>query len=119
LDLNLPDPPFSFHCDRPRMELCLSNLIDNALKYTPAGGRVEIGGERDGEHVRLWVQDTGPGISEEDLPRIFDRFYRSRTAVGSGSGLGLSIVNSLIQAHGGKVAVENRAEGGAKFIIEW
>jgi signal transduction histidine kinase len=119
LDLYLPEPPFSFHCDRPRMELCLSNLIDNALKYTPAGGRVEIGGERDGDHVRLWVQDTGPGIASEDLPRIFDRFYRSRTAVGPGSGLGLSIVNSLVQAHGGKVSVENRPEGGAKFMIEW
>lgn len=119
LELKLPDPPFSFQCDRPRMELCLSNLVDNALKYTPAGGRVEIGGERSGDQLRLWVQDTGPGISEEDLPRIFDRFYRGRTAQGSGSGLGLSIVSSLVQAHGGKVAVENRPEGGAKFIIEW
>ncbi len=119
LDLNLPDPPFSFHCDRARMELCLSNLVDNALKYTPSGGRVEIGGERDHNHIRLWVQDSGPGILDEDLPHIFDRFYRGRTAVGSGSGLGLSIVSSLVQAHGGKVMVVNLPEGGAKFIIEW
>ena len=119
LDLKLPDPPISLHCDRARMELCLSNLVDNALKYTPSGGRVEVGGKRDADHFRLWVQDSGPGISEEDLPHIFDRFYRGRTTVGSGSGLGLAIVNSLIQAHGGEVIVENRPEGGAKFIVEW
>lgn len=112
------DPPFKVNCDPARIELVLSNLLDNAIKYTPIGGLVEIGAEQTDNLIQIWVQDSGPGISPEDLPHIFERFYRGRNATGSGSGLGLSIVSSLVQAHGGKVWAESEQDQGARFIVE-
>ena len=119
LTLHLPDPSFSVDCDHPRIELVLSNLLDNAIKYTPRDGQVDMGAEKlpDG-HIRFWVQDSGNGIQEEDLPHIFERFYRGRNVSSPGSGLGLSIVASLVQAHGGKVWAESENGMGAKFIVE-
>jgi signal transduction histidine kinase len=118
LIVNLPDPPLSVKCDSARMVLVLSNLVDNAIKYTAIGGQVEMSASQVGEKVQFWVQDYGPGISEEDLPHIFERFYRGRNATGPGSGLGLSIVASLVQAHGGKVWAESEPGRGTKFIVE-
>ena len=90
------------------IERAVANLLDNAAKWSPPGGEVEVG-VRDGE---VSVRDHGPGIDEEDLPYIFDRFYRARTARGQpGSGLGLAIVKQVADTHGGQVVVE-RAEGG-------
>jgi len=90
------------------IERAVANLLDNAAKWSPPGGEVEVG-VRDGE---VSVRDHGPGIDEEDLPFIFDRFYRARTARGQpGSGLGLAIVKQVADTHGGQVVVE-RAEGG-------
>ncbi len=91
-----------------RLERAIGNLLDNAAKWSPAKGEVEVA-VRDGEVV---VRDHGPGIDEEDLPHVFDRFYRARTARGmAGSGLGLAIVRQVAEAHGGTVVAE-RAEGG-------
>ncbi len=119
LTLHLPDPPIQVNCDHPRIELVLSNLLDNAIKYTPTDGQVDMGVEKlPAGHVRLWVQDTGNGIQEEDLPHIFERFYRGRNVSSPGSGLGLSIVASLVQAHGGRVWAESENGQGAKFIVE-
>ncbi len=119
LEIHLPDPPIRIDCDMARTELVLSNLLDNALKYTPCEGKVEMGTEQQiDEHVRLWVQDSGSGISAEDLPHIFERFYRGRNVTAPGSGLGLSIVASLVQAHGGKVWAESEHGQGARFIVE-
>jgi signal transduction histidine kinase len=112
------DPPFKVNCDPARIELVLSNLLDNAIKYTPIGSQVEISAHQMDDHVQIWVQDSGPGILPEDLPHIFERFYRGRNATGPGSGLGLSIVSSLVQAHGGKVWAENEQDQGARFIVE-
>jgi two-component system sensor histidine kinase BaeS len=121
LSIKEPPSPVQVYCDRARIELVLSNLLDNGLKFTPPGGQVEIGAERaeaDGNAVRLWVQDSGPGIPPADRPRIFERFYRGREARGEGSGLGLAIVRSIVQAHRGDVTVESEPGAGSRFAIE-
>lgn len=112
------DSPLALRCDRGRIELALSNLLDNALKFTPAGGRVEIGAALEGDVVRLWVQDSGAGIDPEDLPHIFERFYRGRSSPAEGSGLGLAIVQSIAQAHGGQISVESEPAAGSLFVME-
>jgi signal transduction histidine kinase len=118
LATRFPEPGVSLRCDRARIELALSNVVENALKFTPAGGRVEVGAQRVEDAVRLWVRDTGIGIDPEDQPHIFERFYRGRNAQGEGSGLGLAIVHSVVQAHGGRVWVESRPGAGSTFAIE-
>jgi heavy metal sensor kinase len=99
----------------------MANLLDNALKYTPRGGRITLGVELRAEGVQLFVEDTGPGIPEGDLERIFERFYRcdsSRShAIAPGSGLGLAIASWIAQAHRATIRAANRAEGGARFDV--
>ena len=91
------------------IERAVANLLDNAAKWSPPGGQVHVA-VRDGE---VTVRDHGPGIAEEDLPYVFDRFYRARSARGmSGSGLGLSIVRQVAEAHGGTVVAERPEDGG-------
>lgn len=102
------------------LDQLLWNLVDNALKFTPRGGRVDIIIEGGNGEVTIRVADTGPGLPSEDLNRIFERFYRvdlSRTphAETSGTGLGLSIVRAVAEVHGGTVEARNRAEGGAEI----
>jgi two-component system OmpR family sensor kinase len=121
LSVKEPPSPLEVTCDRARIELVLSNLLDNGLKFTPPGGRVEIGAEQadlDENAVRLWVQDSGPGIALADQARIFERFYRGEETRDQGSGLGLAIVRSIVQAHGGRVTVESKPGAGSRFVIE-
>jgi signal transduction histidine kinase len=121
LSVKEPPSPLEVTCDRARIELALSNLLDNGLKFTPPGGRVEIGAERaeaNKNAVRLWVQDSGLGIPPADQPRIFERFYRGREARGEGTGLGLAIVRSIVQAHEGDITVESKPGAGSRFVIE-
>jgi len=121
LSVWLPPSPVEVRCDRARIELALSNLVDNALKFTPAGGRVAIGAEQspdDQDVVQLWVEDSGPGIDPADRERIFERFYQGQGAESKGSGLGLAIVRSMVQAHGGRVTVESELGAGSRFVIE-
>ena len=114
-----PQPPIPFRCDRPRLEMALSNLLDNALKFTPAGGSVTIGADPAGDRLRIWVQDTGVGVAPSDQPHIFERFYRGRgVADAPGSGLGLAIVQGVAQAHGGTVTVESQPGQGSRFTID-
>ena len=111
-------PPVSADADR--LTEILLNLLDNALRHTPAGGIIEVTAARDGRMVRLAIADTGPGIPPTERERIFDRFYRldaSRTAATGGSGLGLAIVRSLVAAHGGTITVDERPGGGARFTV--
>jgi len=113
------EPGMGGLCDPDLLDRLLSNLLENALKFTMPGGRVEVSARGDGEDLVLEVADTGPGIREEDLPRIFDRFYRADAARTSteGTGLGLSIVRTTSAAHGGEVTAGNRQEGGAVFRV--
>jgi signal transduction histidine kinase len=113
-----PEPPMELRCDRARIEMALSNLLDNAFRFTPAGGQVEVGAERSGDAVRIRVRDTGCGIDPEDQPHIFERFYRGQKNHGEGSGLGLAIVQSVVQAHGGQVSVESEPRAGSLFVME-
>jgi signal transduction histidine kinase len=104
--------------DRDLLVEAVANLVDNAIKYTPRGGRVDVSASRDDRAVSIRVADTGPGISEQDLPRIFDRLYRgddSRTT--RGLGLGLSLVRAYVEAQGGSVTVDSRPGAGATFTL--
>ena len=100
------------------LELALSNLLDNALKFTPEGGEIRLGARGEGDTARLWVRDTGPGISPDDLERIFDRFYRGANAPVRGSGLGLAMVKSVAEAHGGTAYADSTPGEGATLTIE-
>jgi signal transduction histidine kinase len=96
----------------------LDNLVSNALHYTPGGGRISISAQRQDGEILVMVKDSGEGIRPEDLPHIFDRFYRgekSRSRGTGGAGLGLAIASSVIEAHGGKIWVESRSGEGTCF----
>jgi signal transduction histidine kinase len=105
-----------------RLDQVLGNLVANAIRHTPAGGAIMLRAQSVGDGVRIIVRDTGEGIPAEDLPHIFDRFWkgdRSRSrAGGSGSGLGLAIARQLVQAHGGAICVETEPGQGTAFTIE-
>jgi len=104
--------------DRRALEHVFGNLIDNALKYCPDGASVRVSAADDNGLVRVAVADTGPGISAEHLPRVFERFYRvdaGRSRELGGTGLGLSIVKHLVEAMGGAVSVESRVGSGSTF----
>ena len=96
------------------------NLLDNAIKYTPSGGRVSLTETIDGDKVRIIVEDTGVGIAAEHLARIFDRFYRvdySRNRDHGGAGLGLAICKSIVEAHRGEISVASLSSGGTRFTV--
>lgn len=96
----------------------LANLVDNALRFTSAGGAVSVTAARSGEEIVIAVCDNGPGVAEEDMPRIWDRFYRSdRSRSTHGMGLGLSYVRATVKAHGGRVECESKPGRGATFRV--
>jgi two-component system phosphate regulon sensor histidine kinase PhoR len=121
ISLKLAIPPgLALAAERQAVEQVLTNLIDNAIKYTPRGGQVSVRAEPGGNSVQLIVEDTGPGIPEEHLPRLFERFYRvdnARSRELGGTGLGLSIVKHLVLAHRGDVRVESQVGKGTRFIV--
>ncbi|HEX4812127.1 MAG TPA: ATP-binding protein [Nonomuraea sp.] len=106
--------------DPVRLRQAVGNLLTNALRHTPAGGRVSLRAYADGDDVLIEVADTGPGIAPEHLPYVFDRFWRaekSRSRQTGGSGLGLAIVRQLAEAHGGSAAVRSEPDRGATFVL--
>jgi len=114
-----PDLP-DINIDRDRMAQVLDNLLSNAFRYTPKGGRIALCAERVSDGVEIRVQDTGQGIDPEELPHVFDRFYRtdkSRHRVSGGSGLGLSIAKSIVEMHDGQIWVESKLGEGSTFVI--
>ena len=112
LEATVSSPVETVQADPDRILQVLSNLIGNAVKFTPAGGRVDVHVTSDGDAVRFTVQDTGPGIPPDELPRVFDRFWQSKRTNRSGAGLGLAIARGLIQAHGGRIWVESTLNEG-------
>jgi len=98
-----------------RLRQLVTILIDNAVAHTPAGGSVTVRVRAEGQAAVLAVEDTGPGIRPEDLPRVFERFWRADDAPTGGTGLGLAIAAWIVERHGGRIEAANRAEGGARF----
>jgi signal transduction histidine kinase len=120
LRLALPDAPLRVRHDPQRIGQVVTNLVGNAIKFTPPGGRVDVSVAPNGEGARIDVADTGTGIDATELPRIFERFYRgsrANEARGSGSGLGLAIVRSIVDMHHGSIAVDSRLGSGSTFTV--
>jgi signal transduction histidine kinase len=117
-----PLPPTTVHGNRNHLRQVVNNLLDNAVKFTGEGGNVHVTlTRRDGSRTAaLTVEDTGPGISPEDLPKVFDRFFRAdraRQRVGRGTGLGLSICKAVVEAHGGTITVASTLGQGTTFTV--
>ncbi len=111
-------PALSVVGDPARLRQVLTNLLDNAIKYTPPGGRIEVTARQDGPDVVVSVADSGTGVPPGDLPRIWERLYRGDASRSErGLGLGLSLVRAVVHAHGGKVAVESTPGEGSVFTI--
>lgn len=114
------DRPAPVYADATRIRQALTNLVTNALRYTPSGGTVRIAANVDGRDATLEVTDTGSGIDAQHLPHLFDRFYRadpSRTRATGGTGLGLAITKTLVEAHGGTITVASEPGQGTTFTI--
>ena len=121
LEIDVPSNLPPVQVDGDRIGQVLLNLVGNALQYTPAGGEVCLRARREGGMVRLAVEDSGIGIAPEHLPRVFERFYRvdrSRSRVGGGSGIGLTIARHLVEAHAGQIGVTSDGLGqGSTFSL--
>jgi PAS domain S-box-containing protein len=112
LTTDLPD----VWVDRDRLLQVFENLIGNAMKFTSSGGRITVGAEARNHEVLFWVEDTGAGISAEDLPHVFDRYWQAAAGAGRlGAGLGLAITKGIVEAHGGRIWVESTAGRGSSF----
>jgi signal transduction histidine kinase len=112
--------PVAVHADASRLEQIVDNLLSNALRYTDAGGAVRLRVSRRGANAVLEVSDTGIGITPDELPRVFDRFWRSdrsRSRATGGSGIGLAVVRELVEAHAGDVEVESAPGRGTLFRV--
>ena len=92
-------------------EIILDNLVENAVRYTPPGGTVDVAVEVTGQEARIEVRDTGPGIAEEEMPRVFERFFRTRPQDSEGSGLGLAIAKAAAERQGSQLALAMREDG--------
>jgi signal transduction histidine kinase len=120
LRLSMPDVPIRIRHDPQRIGQVVNNLVGNAIKFTPPGGRIDVSVAANGDGARIDVADTGAGIDPSELPRIFERFYRgsgANEARGSGSGLGLAIVRSIVDMHHGTIAVDSRLGVGSRFTV--
>ena len=120
VELDLPPRPVRIRHDPPRIGQVVANLVGNAVKFTPRGGTVRVSVEATTDGARIDVVDTGVGIDPNELPHIFERFYRgsrANEARGSGSGLGLAIVRSIVDIHGGTVTVESGSSTGSRFTV--
>lgn len=115
--LNLDLTPATIEGDPVRLHQVIANLLSNALKFTPHGGTVVLVVDRTADRARLVVADTGVGIADADLPHVFDRFWRGAGTTAAGTGIGLSIVKELVQAHDGDIAIEARPGAGTRVTV--
>src|SRR5262249_37746618 len=109
-----PDALPAASVDPARMVQVLSNLVGNAIKFTPRGGQVTITGAAEGTFIAVTVADTGPGIPADELPLVFDRFWQSRRTNRSGAGLGLAIARGIVRAHGGVIDIQSEVGSGTR-----
>jgi signal transduction histidine kinase len=122
LSVDAADPLPEIWADEARLMQVMDNLLGNALRYTPAGGKIELAAHKAADKLVVVVRDSGPGIAAADLPLIFDRFYRadpSRSTDTGASGLGLAIVKALVEAQGGRVWAESVEGKGTSFFMEF
>jgi two-component system sensor histidine kinase BaeS len=121
LDLDIASPPAIIEVDPGRMTQVLTNILDNALRHTPEGGKIVLSAGEANDQVELVIHNNGPAVKAEDLERIFERFYRADASrqygENGGSGLGLAIAKSIVQAHGGQVSAESETGKGLMIII--
>jgi signal transduction histidine kinase len=115
LDVRIHEQGLVVMADRERALQVLTNLVGNAVKFAFEGGRVEVGVERAGATIRFSVADSGPGIAPGDLKRVFERFWKSDPGGKPGTGLGLHIAKSIVEAHGGQIWVQSQLGRGATF----
>jgi signal transduction histidine kinase len=114
LDVDIEDKLVAL-CEPERVIQVLSNLLGNAVKFTPEGGRIRLSARADGDWTRFVVSDNGSGIAAEQIPRLFDRYSRGRYTPGAGTGLGLYIANGIVCAHGGRIEVDSEPGCGTTF----
>ena len=120
LQVQIDDKLDYCYADSKRLKQIILNLVNNAFRYTPEGGKITVTATKQGNDFLFSVQDTGMGIAPEDLDKIFDRFYRtdrSRDRESGGSGLGLAITKALVEAHGGWIKVDSTLDVGTTFTI--
>ncbi len=119
--LDIPKEDVIVMANRPKIQRAIANILDNAVKYTPAGGNVSVKIETNPDNVRIIIADTGSGIAEKDIPHIFERFYRAdKSRSTPGSGLGLSLATAIIRAYGGNITVKSifgTANSGSIFTV--
>ncbi|MDO8530787.1 MAG: ATP-binding protein [Dehalococcoidia bacterium] len=118
LTVDTASGPLTVKADRRRLIEAVANLVDNAIKFTPDGGRIQVSVRPEGDRLEVTVADTGVGIASQDLPHIFKRFYKvDRSRAGEGVGLGLAITKHIVQAHSGTVRVESTLGKGSVFTV--
>jgi signal transduction histidine kinase len=123
LDVDIASPLSTLEVDPGRMTQVLTNILDNAVRHTPEGGRIILSAKQTGGNVELAIQDNGTGLPPQEIERIFERFYRADSSrqrdgtVPGGSGLGLAIAKSIVQAHGGQLSAESEPGKGLRIVI--
>jgi heavy metal sensor kinase len=117
IEIHIP-PQCLLHCDRGKLQRVVANLLDNAIKYTPSEGKITVSVEESDKDVIISVHDTGIGISPEEIPHIFDRFFRAdKSRSVPGAGLGLSLVRAIVRRHGGEIKVSSSPSVGSTFTV--
>jgi signal transduction histidine kinase len=120
LELDIASPLSTIEVDPGRMTQVLTNILDNAMRHTPEGGRIIMAARQQQDRIELSILDSGQGLQTDDINHIFDRFYRTdpaRQREEGGSGLGLAIARSIVQAHGGQLSAQSEAGQGLKIMI--